>query len=422
MKVKFFISIFLGGLWFLVSLIFAIGWAQGVSCFFPAFYVWWTIIGSALLPGFLMSVMFFSNSLNSKLKSYHKTSENTTIIMCARNEEKNISKAIECTFQQQYSGHIRLIIVDNASTDNTHLEVLKMNQFASYNRSLEYVKCDKLGKSYALNLGLSMVDTPHFITVDADTFLDKAAVQKIMDNIIFNQGACTAGNLLVKNAKTSLISKMQNYDYLLSISAVKRFQGSYKSTLVAQGAFSAYDTEVVQKLGGWKNVMGEDIVLTYQLLNENLFSTYEPQAIAYTMVPETLNSFYNQRKRWAIGMLEGLSLVPPWKQGCAYSKYFTCANLSVIYLDFAFLLGFVPGILLAFCGYFYFAGILTLLNLVNSILIFTSVYIYQKKTGAYFENSPLGFTFFLLFFQFIQSMASLHGYVIWKMHRKEQWK
>lgn len=35
---------------------------------------------------------------------------------------------------------------------------------------------------------------------------------------------------------------MQNYDYLLSIAAVKRFQGSYRSTLVAQGAFSAYNT------------------------------------------------------------------------------------------------------------------------------------------------------------------------------------
>ena len=41
---------------------------------------------------------------------------------------------------------------------------------------------------------------------------------------------------------------------------------------------------------------------------------------------------------------------------------------------------------------------------------------------AYFENDILGFIFFLSFFQFIQSTASLHGYIVWLMHKKEQWK
>lgn len=130
-----------------------------------------------------------------------------------------------------------------------------------------------------------------------------------MNSITFHNSACTAGNLFVKNSKTSLMSKMQHYDYLLSIAAVKRFQGSYNSTLVAQGSFSAYDTKVIKELGGWKDFMGEDIVLTYEILEKNLSSTYESQAIAYTLVPEELNSFYNQRKRWAIGMLEGLFLL-----------------------------------------------------------------------------------------------------------------
>ncbi len=422
MKTKFLVSIFLSTLWLIISLSLAISWAQEISYFLPIFYIWWTIIGVALLPGFLMSCMFFSNLLNGKLKSYHDTCEDTTIIMCARNEGGSISKAIECIFQQKYLGNIRLIIIDNVSTDNTKQEIFKMKKFLTSKCSLEYVICDKLGKWNALNLGLSMVKTPHFLTVDADTFLTQTAVQKIMNSITFHNSACTAGNLFVKNSKTSLMCKMQHYDYLLSIAAVKRFQGSYNSTLVAQGSFSAYDTKAIKELGGWKDFMGEDIVLTYEILEKNLSSTYESQAIAYTLVPEELNSFYNQRKRWAIGMLEGLFFAPPWKQGTVYSKYFTFTNLSVLYLDFAFLFGFIPGIVLAFCGCFYFAGFLTLINLINFLLIFTSFYIYQKGTGAYFENDILGFIFFLLFFQFIQSTASLHGYIVWLMHKKEQWK
>ena len=163
-----------------------------------------------------------------------------------------------------------------------------------------------------------MVDTPHFITVDADTYWEKHAVQEIMNHIVFCNDACIAGNLFVHNPKVSLIAKMQNYDYLLSIAAIKRFQGSYQSTLVAQGAFSAYQTEAVCKTGGWQDVLGEDIVLTYQLLQQGLSSTYEPRAAGYTTVPGTLDGLYNQRKRWAIGMLDGLSAVPPWKQSAAF--------------------------------------------------------------------------------------------------------
>lgn len=59
LKFKFILSICFGGLWLAVSLFFAIGWAQEVSYIFPSVYVWWVIIGIALLPGFLMSAMFF---------------------------------------------------------------------------------------------------------------------------------------------------------------------------------------------------------------------------------------------------------------------------------------------------------------------------------------------------------------------------
>lgn len=38
--------------------------------------------------------------------------------------------------------------------------------------------------------------------------------------------------------------------------------------------------------------MGEDIVLTYQLLEQNKCSTYEPAAVGYTEVPDTLSALY----------------------------------------------------------------------------------------------------------------------------------
>lgn len=294
MKTKFFISISLGLAWLAVSLFFAVGWAREISHILPPIYVWWVIIGIALLPGFLMSVMFFSNLMHRKPVKYPQTSQD--------------------------------------------------------------------------------------------------------------------------------ISAMQNYDYLLSIAAVKRFQGSYSSTLVAQGAFSAFLTEAVRRAGGWQDVMGEDIVLTYKLIKKGLASEYEPAAAAYTTVPLSLGGLYSQRKRRAIGMLEGLRAAAPWEQPKFFSKYFTGVNLCVIYLDLAFLFGFIPGIILALMGYCYIVGILTLLYLAVSLLLYINMYIYRKSLKIPFENSLAGFIPFILFFQIIQSTAAVHGYITGILGRKAEWK
>lgn len=422
MKRKFIFSICFGLLWLAISSFFAVGWAQEISYILPVVYVWWVIIGIALLPGFLMSTMFFSNLLHWKLKSYPDTEEDTTIIMCAHNEEETIAQSIWAIMNQQYKGHIRLLVVDNASTDHTKQQIIKLQASAKKNCSIEYVYCALPGKANALNAGLKLICTPHFLTVDADTQLERQAVQKIMNHLVYCNSACVAGNLFVQNANASLVTKMQIYDYLLSIAAIKRFQGSYQSTLVAQGAFSAYQTQAVRKVGGWQNVLGEDIVLTYQLLQQGLSSTYEPGAVGYTSVPETLNGLYNQRKRWAIGMLEGLYTIPPWKQGTVFSRYFTSVNLSIIYLDLSFLFGFIPGVILALLGYYYFAGFLTLVTLIICILLYCNMYLYQKKLNIPFKNSFWGFVYFILVFQMIQSVAALHGYLIRILHRKGEWK
>ena len=204
---------------------------------------------------------------------------------------------------------------------------------------------------------------------------------------------------------------------------MKRFQGSYRSTLVAQGAFSAYNTAEVRAAGGWQDVMGEDIVLAYTLLQKGLPSTYEPRAVGYTTVPDTAGRLlYSQRRRWATGMIEGLRAVHPWQQGTAYSRYFTTVNLAVIWLDLAFLFGFIPGLLLAVCGYPYLVGPLTLFTAAMCLVLYLSMYRFQRRLDIPFRNSLTGLVGFMLLFQAIQSTAALHGYLTGLANRKEAWK
>jgi biofilm PGA synthesis N-glycosyltransferase PgaC len=93
--------------------------------------------------------------------------------------------------------------------------------------------------------------------------------------------------------------------------AVKRVQGMFQGTLIAQGAFSGYRAEALREAGGWPAAIGENIVLTWQLLRRGRVY-YEPLALGFTGVPTTFGQLTRQRSRWARGMLEGLRAVTPW--------------------------------------------------------------------------------------------------------------
>lgn len=168
--------------------------------------------------------------------------------------------------KRKYCGEIYINVIDDGSTDGS-LEILQSMEPDS---KITIIESQHMGKSFALNKGLDQVKTDYTITVDSDTVLHPLAIRNIMNKLVNSdkKTAATAGCIFVKNAKKSFITKLQEWDYTLGIFGVKLYQGNYNSTLVAQGAFSAYKTCALKEIGGWQNCVGEDIVLTWELLSK----------------------------------------------------------------------------------------------------------------------------------------------------------
>ena len=100
----------------------------------------------------------------------------------------------------------------------------------------------KPGKHNALNAALATVTTPLVVTVDADTYLQREALTRLVARIADapqDQHTCAcAGALVAANPHANYVTRMQEWDYRLGINGVKRMQAGYNSALVAQGAFS----------------------------------------------------------------------------------------------------------------------------------------------------------------------------------------
>ena len=413
--------------YFIFSIFININWINDIACSFGYFLAIYLVLFVALIPGFNFIFMFISLLWDKKeKKTCMKKEEDVTILIPVYNARKTIKETIESIKKQKYCGDIYINVIDDGSTDGS-LELLKSMDTDS---RITLLESDHRGKAFALNEGLQHVKTDYTITVDSDTVLHPLAVRKIMNKLVNSnkKTAATAGCIFVKNAKKSFITKLQEWDYTLGIFGVKLYQGNYHSTLVAQGAFSAYKTKLLKEIGGWQNCIGEDIVLTWELLSQGYETNFAKNAIAFTEVPEKLNSLGKQRKRWARGMIEAFKRVKviTSKKLNFKSKFLMCLNVFFPFIDLALLI-FIPlGLILLAFGNQLLIGWLSLLVILLGMLLYLVIEIRRKNMLREIEcklerRSILAFIFYVLLYAFVLAPYCLIGYISELINSKKEW-
>jgi len=381
----------------------------------------------AIVPGYLAAFHVGSLLLDrpSHLLDAHPTTP-VTVLLAARNEERTIAETLDYLAAQDYDGELKIFLIDNGSTDATVIEALKA--VGRNGANLVLLSEKRPGKTFALNRGLAAVRTPIVITVDADTLLHRSAVRVLVARLLSApvDVAAVAGHLMVRNSREGIWSRLQAWDYLLGIAAVKRVQALYQGTLVAQGAFSGYRTNALRRTGGWPVAVGEDIVLTWRLLLGGRVC-HEPLALAFTAVPTTLRQLGRQRARWARGMLEALASVPPWRQWRWTVRLLAGVDLVLPALELAYAAAVVPGIVLAASGRLWIVGPMAVAVLPMNLALYLALYGRQRRSVL----APLGLRprrdvpallLFLTGYQALLSVLSLRGYVQHWLGRRPAWK
>jgi biofilm PGA synthesis N-glycosyltransferase PgaC len=426
-KKKFWISQSAAILWLGCSIWLSLPWVRELSeitGLFPAIFI---IAGIAYIPGFLNAFLVSSLLIDRQPPSkITNPCLPVTVIIAAKNEEKNIASALSYIDKQDYLGDIFVIVVDNGSDDHTSVIARQANTDLKTTISVVYE--ENPGKYNALNRGIKETNTEFVLTLDADTLLHKSAIRHIVSRMISSPGdvCAVAGTILARNSRDNLLTKMQEWDYFLGIAAVKRLQGLYQGTLVAQGAFSLYRTEAIIEIGGWPEAIGEDIVLTWRLLHHKYKVYFEPLAVAFTEIPTSFSHFAKQRSRWARGMIEALKEMKPWQQPVLFAKFLTGINFIMPYLDFTYTFFWLPGLILAFFGFFWIVGPMTLFVLPITLISYFSIYSYQKRVfkelNLKVRKNTAGFFVFALTYQMIMSPVSVWGYLQELLKLRRIWK
>ena len=421
---KFAFALLVSGAWFAVTALIALPWIVELSSLIGMTLALVAVGGIALVPGFMNAFLIASLLLDrrpTRLKPSRYPS--VSILIAAYNEEASIADTLRSIANQDYPGAFEVFVIDDGSRDRTAAIVDACDQ--DWLRLLR--QPHNAGKSAALNRGLAEARFDLVVTLDADSYLYRDALRNLVERYMSDppNTRAVAGTMLVRNSRRNWVTKAQEWDYFHGIAAIKRVQSLYQGTLVAQGAFSIYDRAALRDVGGWVECVGEDIVLTWAMLRKGWRVGHAEDACCFTNAPDTLRQFVRQRQRWARGMMEAFRQFPDILVKLRLSTLFVWWNLLFPWLDLAYTVFFIPGMVLALFGIYWIAGPLTLALLPMALGINYVMYRVGSQmfvaNGLRVRRNLSGFLTYAFVYSLILQPACVAGYFSEILGLRKSW-
>ena len=154
------------------------------------------------------------------------------------------------------------------------------------------------GKSAGFNLALAACRGQIVVNVDCDCSYDRFALENIVAPFNDPKVGAASGEIKPRNGRTSLVARMQEIEYLLSISVGRRVATILNQVSCVSGGFGAFRRTAVVQVGGCDAGGGEDLDLTLRLRGAGWRIAFAADAICYTDVPAKLWALIRQRLRW----------------------------------------------------------------------------------------------------------------------------
>ncbi|PLC52622.1 poly-beta-1,6 N-acetyl-D-glucosamine synthase [Pollutimonas nitritireducens] len=238
-----------------------------------------------------------------------------TIIIPCYNEEHHGEETIQAALNQDYA-NIEVIAVNDGSSDATPA---MLDRLTADNPRLRVIHlAQNQGKAMALRMGAMAARSEYLVCIDGDAHLDPDAVRYLVAPMLHNPNvAAVTGNPRIRTRST-LIGRIQVGEFSSIIGLIKRTQRVYGQLFSVSGVVAAFRRQALDQVDYWSlDMITEDIDITWKLQRENWSVLYEPRALCWILMPETLQGLWKQRVRWAQGgaevFLKNLVSIWNWK-------------------------------------------------------------------------------------------------------------
>ncbi len=263
-----------------------------------------------------------------------------TVLVPAYNEERTIRATITSILDSRYKD-IEVIVVNDGSTDSTE-DVIR--DFIDSGR-IRYIKKTNGGKASALNMGIEAATGEVVVYTDADSIFLPDTVDKMVRWFGDPSIDAVCGND-TPLAPATMIQRFLAVTTHIGTGFVRRALSAIGSLPIITGNLGAVRTRVLREIGGFREIWGEDLEITFRLHKKRKKIIFDPDPKVVAECPGTLRGLWKQRVRWMRSYIKivllhrDLFFNPKWKPFSFYLpvNFLNMAVVPLLQLVLAMLL------------------------------------------------------------------------------------
>jgi poly-beta-1,6-N-acetyl-D-glucosamine synthase len=349
---------------------------QGLCFGYPFVMTLYWIVG-ALLNHALREGLEPPHDQPPKLASYPPVS----ILIPCFDEEDGAEETFSVLDHIDYPDY-EVVAINDGSRDRTAEVLERIGQRMPRLRVVHLAT--NQGKSTALNVGALAARNEILVCIDGDALLDPNALTWLVRRFQSDArlGALT-GNPRIRNRAT-LLGRLQVGEFSAIVGLIKRSQTVLGALFTVSGVICAFRKRALHDAGWWSPAaLTDDVDVSWRIQLAGWSIAYEPKALCWILMPETLRGLWRQRLRWAEGGAQAMlgvtrqlfarrawRLVPTWLNYVVSIAWAYAMLVQMAVLGVAFLLG--VSVMTAFPG--------------NGALLLALVYFLMAIIGAWLDR------------------------------------
>lgn len=159
------------------------------------------------------------------------------------------------------------------------------------------------------------------------------------------------GNPRIRN-RSSLLGRLQVGEFSSIIGIIKRAQRTYGRIFSVSGVVACFRKTALHQVGYWsKDMLTEDIDISWKMQMNHWDVRFEPAALCWILMPETLTGLWKQRLRWAMGGVQTLMkysyMWTDWKKRRMWPVYLEyCISIVWAYVMVGSIILFLIGLII----------------------------------------------------------------------------
>ncbi|WP_165933465.1 glycosyltransferase [Arundinibacter roseus] len=235
---------------------------------------------------------------------------NITILVAARNEEKNILRCLQSLDELNYpTQYLDIRIGDDQSTDQTAAVIKDFikNKPHFHYQFIAHKYPNLKGKANVLAVLSQEVNSDFLFYCDADIAVSSEWINAMLTLFLPQVGVVVG---VTRMTSGSIFANFQSLEWTLALAAMRLFSMVH-IPFTGMGNNMAVRTQAYKAVGGYETIgfsIVEDFALFQAIIeaNHSFAQGFSPKLLSVSQPAQTLAELLRQRKRWVKGAMSAV--------------------------------------------------------------------------------------------------------------------